>query len=267
MARNLEILPHTTHPVRPRIVNVPRHALRAGRAWLRRPPYLPGLILCTALAVAVSCEQQPESTSSPAPTVPPVPETQPAMELSIAVAPIPNDLPKYDRGDWRHWIDEDMDCQDTRQEVLIAEATARVTYTNEEECRVATGSWVGPYTGEEFSDPGMLDVDHMVPLANAHRSGGWEWDDAKKREYANDLSYDGHLIAVRASANRSKGSDGPEEWKPPRREYWCQYATDWIVIKSKWGLTATEMEAAALGEMLDGCTTPRRLQVIRPALQ
>ena len=74
--------------------------------------------------------------------------------------------------------------------------------------------------------------------------------------------YDGHLIAVRASANRSKGSKGPEEWKPPSRDYWCQYATDWIVIKGKWDLTATETEAAALEEMLDACVPPLRLRII-----
>lgn len=256
MARNSEMTPRTAHPRRDRILIPPRGAILSGIACLRRP-CLYGLILCIALAAAVGCGREAEPTPSLAPTAAPMVET-----LSIAVAPIPGDLPKYDRGDWRHWVDEDRDCQDARQEVLVAESTMGVAYTNDEECRVASGSWVGPYTGEEFTDPGMLDVDHMVPLANAHRSGGWAWDDAKKREYANDLSYDGHLIAVRASANRSKGSKGPEEWKPPSRDYWCQYATDWIVIKGKWGLTATETEAAALEEMLDACVPPLRLRTI-----
>ena len=74
----------------------------------------------------------------------------------------------------------------------------------------------------------------MVPLALAHRSGGWTWSEDKKREYANDLSYEGHLIAVKASANRAKGSKGPEDWKPPERGYWCQYAIDWLFIKNAW---------------------------------
>ena len=77
-------------------------------------------------------------------------------------------------------------------------------------------------------------------FGNAHQSGGWAWSPEQKRQYANDLSYDNHLIAVQAAANRAKGSRSPADWKPPVRGYWCQYATDWIAIKNTWELTATE---------------------------
>ena len=170
--------------------------------------------------------------------------------------------PVYDREEWRHWVDEDGDCQDTRQEVLIEESVGPVSYTDSRQCRVASGVWTGPYTGEEFTDPGELDVDHMVPLAEAHSSGGWAWSEAKKRQYANDLSYEGHLVAVRASANRSKGSNGPSYWKPPDHGYWCQYAIDWITVKYRWELFASEGEAAALTEMLETCTPTLTLTLI-----
>ncbi|MYI82394.1 MAG: HNH endonuclease, partial [Chloroflexi bacterium] len=157
----------------------------------------------------------------------------------------------------------DSDCQDTRQEVLVAESQAAVSYATGRECRVESGSWTGPYTGTTFTDPGALDIDHMVPLANAHRSGGWAWDSARKAQFANDLGYENHLIAVQNSANRSKGSRGPDEWKPPNPDYWCEYAVDWIVIKSNWNLTATDEEAAALQVMLDTCPTPPTLTIRR----
>ena len=184
-----------------------------------------------------------------------------ANTLAISVADVPPNLPKYDRGDWRHWVDDDGDCQDARQETLIAEAQGAVRYERADECRVASGDWAGAYTGERFSDPGDLDIDHMVPLANAHRSGAWQWDKARKREYANYLERDNHLIAVKAAANRSKSDKGPEDWQPPRSEYHCQYATDWVDIKRRWGLTATPREAAALRGMLAGCDTPITLEV------
>ena len=84
----------------------------------------------------------PTSTSTPAPastaapTLAPEPvakstvttsETTLPPELVIAVSIIPGDLPPYDREDWRHWIDEDGDCQNTRHEVLIEESQAAVT--------------------------------------------------------------------------------------------------------------------------------------------
>ena len=205
----------------------------------------------------------PTVAATPVPTATVMSTAVPAEpQLSIAVAPVAENIPDYDRGEWSHWVDEDGDCQDARQEALIAESETAVTYTNEGRCRVASGSWMGPYTGESFTDPGSLDVDHMVPLANAHRSGGWAWSEDRKRAYANDLSYEGHLIAVQASANRTKGSKGPEGWKPPERGYWCQYAVDWIAIKNAWGLTATESEASALAEMLQTCEPSLSLSVV-----
>ena len=88
------------------------------------------------------------------------------------------------------------------------------------------------------------------------------WSPERKRQYANDLSYEGHLIATKASANRSKGSDGPEDWRPPDRSYWCQYAIDWVTIKETWELTASSAEADALAEMLKTCAATQTLVVV-----
>ena len=50
-------------------------------------------------------------------------------------------------------------------------------------CRVVGGQWHDPYTGTTFTDPSRLDIDHLVPLAEVHRSGGGEmWSDAQRRD-------------------------------------------------------------------------------------
>ena len=174
------------------------------------------------------------------------------------------DMPAYDRDEWRHWIDEDGDCQDTRQEALVAESVSPVEYTDSDQCRVASGEWIDPYSGVLYADPSDLQIDHLVPLANAHASGGWAWSESRKRVYANDLSFAGHLVAVHGPANQAKGKSGPEDWQPPASSYRCQYAIDWITIKNSWGLTATEAEFAALAEMLDTCEPRRMLEALEP---
>ena len=184
--------------------------------------------------------------------------------MSIAVAPIYGDLPAYDRDEWRHWIDEDGDCRNTRQEALVAESVSPVEYTDSDQCRVESGEWIDPYSGVLYADPSDLQIDHLVPLANAHASGGWAWSDSRKRAYANALSFAGHLVAVNGPDNQAKGKSGPEDWQPPASSYWCQYAIDWITIKNSWGLTATEAEFAALAEMLDTCEPRRILEALEP---
>ena len=196
--------------------------------------------------------------ATPAITPPPEPASTPtaAPLPRLVIAPVSDRLPDYDRKAWRHWIDADRDCQNTRAEVLIAESASPVAFAKAEQCAVAAGEWLDPFTGETFTDARRLDVDHLVPLANAHRSGGWQWDAARKRQFANSLAYPNHLIAVSASANRSKGARGPEDWRPPDAAYHCQYARDWIAVKAEWGLTATAAEWAALEEMLGECPYP-----------
>ena len=132
--------------------------------------------------------------------------------------------PKYNRKDYRHWIDSDRDCQNTRNEVLIQESLKPVSYKSSKGCKVSSGQWYGSFTGRTFTNPKKLDIDHLVPLKEAHDSGAYAWSKSKKRDYANDMSHPDHLIAVAARANRSKGAKDPSEWMPPDRSYWRQYA-------------------------------------------
>jgi hypothetical protein len=157
-------------------------------------------------------------------------------------------IPAYSRDQWQHWIDEDGDCQDTRHEVLIEESLIAPTLDTRG-CRVVSGMWRDEYTGGIFRDPSELDIDHRVPLANAHRSGGWAWDAERKRAYANDLQDSTQLVAVSASANRSKSDRGPDAWRPPLRESWCHYATTWRAVKQRWSLVISAQEETALREM------------------
>jgi hypothetical protein len=138
--------------------------------------------------------------------------------------------------------------------VLIAESLVPVTFTaGGSECTIATGSWVDPWTEAQTTTARDFDVDHTVPLANAWRSGAWSWTVAQRIAFANDLAFPDHLNAMDASANRSKGDDGPETWRPPQRASWCRYATAWNRIKAKWRLTATASEWSALVGMAATC--------------
>ena len=195
--------------------------------------------------------------TSAEPTIPPTAiHTSELHILRVTIAEIPTNLPDYDRQDWKHWTDEDGDCQDARNEVLVAESRAAVAYRTDRQCRVSAGEWSAPYSSTIVTDPGKLDVDHMVPLGNSHQSGSWRLSAEERERYANYLDDPQHLIAVTASANRSKGARGPEDWKPEDRTHWCRYATDWITAKDTWDLTVTQHEYDALVEMVNTCDAP-----------
>jgi hypothetical protein len=163
----------------------------------------------------------------------------------------------YDRSQWPHWVDEDDDCQDTRQEVLIAESTIPVRFADARRCKVASGRWVCPYTGRVLTDPHELDVDHVVPLHAAHLAGGDLWQRDMRRRYANALDDSDHLIAVAKAANRSKGDKGPARWLPEAPAFRCTYVRKWVQIKTTWGLAMDPTERGAVTRILDACEAGR----------
>lgn len=135
---------------------------------------------------------------------------------------------------------------------MIAESLVTATVSSSG-CEVLGGWWLSIYDGVEITESSDLDVDHLVPLAEAWRSGASGWETTRRAAFANDLSFPDHLIAVTASTNRSKSDSPPNEWRPPRRDSWCRYATAWVTIKVNWSLTATAAERDALGQMLETC--------------
>ncbi len=159
--------------------------------------------------------------------------------------------PTYNRDQFGDWVDADGDCQNTRAEVLLRQSITAVTYTDSHHCTVDSGLWVDPYLGDTVYKASELDIDHVVPLAECFRSGAWAWSDSLKKEYANSLE-PGHLLAVSASANRSKGDKDPAAWLPKNSAFIQTYAKLWISVKLHWHLSMQKEEEARLENILAG---------------
>ncbi|MFI1525548.1 HNH endonuclease family protein [Streptomyces griseus] len=177
-----------------------------------------------------------------------------ALPLADAIQELPlaaESREGYQRTSFKHWVDEDKDSCNTRMEVLIAES--RVDPTIEGACKVTAGEWYSYYDGVNLTAPGGLDIDHMVPLAEAWDSGASGWTAARREAYANDLGSERSLVAVTARSNRSKSDQDPSTWLPPLADARCTYATDWVSTKLRWGLSVDEAEADALAVLAEGC--------------
>ncbi len=135
--------------------------------------------------------------------------------------------------------------------------------------RRADGTWLSAYDGVVVSTATVLDIDHLVPLAEAWESGGHAWSADTWTRFSNDLDDPRALIAVSASTNRSKGAADPQDWWPPLDEYHCRYASDWVAVKSRWDLAIDPAEQLSLSARLNSCSeaeldfaTPTPAQVV-----
>ena len=166
----------------------------------------------------------------------------------------------YDRAKFRHWVDANGDCQDTRDEVLAAESLVRVRG-----CDIRVGRWRSYYDRQVTTRSSGFDIDHLVPLAEAWDSGARRWTATTRQRYASDLGDARSLVAVTAASNRSKSDQDPAQWQP--RYGRCRYVRQWVAVKVRWSLSVDPAEKRALRVRASGCAntllTVRRASIAR----
>ena len=217
---------------------VKRNLSAAGVKRADKSDSFSGSLYTTALAIVLTTATIFSALTAPAAQ---------AFDLPLTIAP--DQLSGYERTLFNHWIDADKDKCDTRKEVLIQEAVSIPKLSSG--CVFNGGKWISAYDGLATTDYSTLDIDHMVPLSEAWRSGAWKWSPAQREAFANDLTDPRALVAVTASLNRQKSDQDPSTWLPPINQ--CAYVSNWIAIKVRYSLTVDTAEANALTTLVASC--------------
>jgi hypothetical protein len=209
-------------------------------------------VATVALLALTSCAT--EATNTPTrvakfepvgPSFDPIaPESAVAFLEELVIEPEHADA-GYNRGLFEHWIDADGDGCDTRCEVLEDERRTDLP---------GPGSgWRSPYDGRMTNEESDLEIDHVVALAEAWRSGADQWSPERRREFANDVEHPETLVAVTVTSNRIKSDSDAANWRPPDLSAWCGWAEATVVVKRAWQLSVDEAEAQALASVLASC--------------
>ncbi|MFD9129510.1 HNH endonuclease family protein [Kitasatospora sp. NPDC059571] len=153
----------------------------------------------------------------------------------------------YDRSLFPTWITISGTCN-TRETVIKRDGSNVVV---DSACTATSGNWTSPYDNVTTTTASSFDIDHLVPLAEAWRSGAWAWTTDQRKAFANDVTRP-QLLAVSASSNRSKGDQDPTTWLP-QASYQCTYVRAWVQVKYYYGLAVDSAEKAKLTSVLNGC--------------
>ncbi|MDH2427463.1 DUF1524 domain-containing protein [Sphaerisporangium sp. TRM90804] len=209
---------------------------------MRRVPVL------AATAIAFAAVALTPSTAH-ALTPPNIPSASTARsELAALTVDVERNSGSYNRDLFPHWSTVSGACN-TRETVLIRDGVGVVTNSS---CAATSGRWTSPYDGATWTAASDVDIDHMVALAEAWRSGAYAWTTSRRQSFANDRT-NPQLWSVTDNVNQAKGDSDPARWKPPLTSFWCTYARAYIDVKYEWGLTVDSGEKSALSSMLDRC--------------
>ncbi|MFD0687503.1 GmrSD restriction endonuclease domain-containing protein [Actinomadura fibrosa] len=204
-------------------------------------------LVATALAAAATATALLAPTAGAAPPPPPAASTA-AQHLAALTVAAEGSSTGYSRDKFPHWITQSGTCN-TREVVLKRDGTNVQTDSS---CAAVSGTWYSPYDGATWTQASDVDIDHMVPLAEAWRSGASSWTTSRRQAFANDLS-SSQLWAVTDNVNQAKGDKDPAEWTPPLASFRCMYARSWIDVKYRYSLTVDAAEKSALSSLLGTC--------------
>nr|WP_156112084.1 HNH endonuclease family protein [Prescottella defluvii] len=231
----------------------------------------PVRVMACAAAVALAfgsaaCAVGP-SISAPAPGSP----TRTAVDDLLARVQVVTsrpDAPGYERGCKAgqgcvfgpSWSDDHSgpaghDGCDTRNNVLAADLTDVTFRDGTGDCVVIAGVLADPYSGRtiEFTkqDAGAVQIDHVYPLAAAWDMGAAAWSPERRRDFANDVTY--NLLAVSGPENQAKRDSTPSRWLPPDPAFHCFYVGKYLGAAVHWGLPITTADRDAIADVAAGC--------------
>jgi hypothetical protein len=217
------------------------------------------------VAATVSGSKTPPSTVPIVPQVEPLPltvaPTEPApttvlpgsvraLDL-LGLVTVENEHQQdYNRDLFGYPGDLDGDGCDTRSEVLIRDSLTPVQI-DPNGCTILAGDWLSVYDNTTWTEPGAVQVDHVVSLKEAWDSGAWAWDNARQFAFGNDLEDLRTLNLVTGEVNSAKGEADPSNWLPPDDTQLCTYLADWLAIKVRWSLSMDQSEHGRIGNLLE----------------
>jgi len=190
-----------------------------------------------------------------------LPDTEAARqlrELAVRSADEASAVPDYDRQAFgQRWADTDHNGCDTRNDILARDLARPTFKPGTRDCVVLTGTLAEPYTGTTIQfqrgdkSSALVQIDHVVALADAWRSGAWQWDAQRRQEFANDPE---NLLAVDGAANEDKSASSADQWLPPNVAFCCDYVKRQIAVKYAYGLSVTQAEQDAMATQLTTCS-------------
>lgn len=233
------------------------------------PARLAALILLVSTIAGCGGPWPPPSATAPdgPPSVaaPPAPapgtDTRPPVDAATALAALPvkgrAPLTGYSRARFGPaWTDIDRDGCDQRNQILARDLTDEQVKPKTHGCVVATGHLHDPYTGKQIAfrrgnkTSEAVQIDHVVALGDAWRTGAQQLDAPTLLQFANDPL---NLLAVDGPTNQSKGDSDAASWLPPNRAYRCAYVSRQVAVKRRYRLWVTAAERSAIEGVLAGC--------------
>ncbi|WP_411373511.1 HNH endonuclease family protein [Arthrobacter sp. MPF02] len=169
----------------------------------------------------------------------------------------------YNREDFgQAWLDVDRNGCDTRNDILRRDLED-VVFSEGSACRVAAGRFHEPYTSQivEFrrgaESSRAVQIDHVVPLADAWQKGAQRLTPAQRQRLANDPM---NLIAADGPSNQQKGAGDAATWLPKNKAIRCHYIARQITVKAAYSLWVTEAEKDAMKRVLAACPDQQTIQ-------
>lgn len=154
------------------------------------------------------------------------------------------------------WSDTDRNGCDQRNDVLRTQLQRITLKAGSRGCTVLSGVLTDPYTGgvvafrRSSASSSSVEIDHVVPLADAWAKGALGWSGSQRTAFANDPL---NLLAVGARVNAQKGAGDAATWLPPAKGYRCAYVARQVAVKAKYRLSVTSAERTAIARILGGC--------------